>query len=223
MPLSAEKEDHLMLGSFLGYFLIYCWRERLRSNSLSKFLAQIFLFSLYMLSLLCIPSYAWLRDADIEHSSDSVRVGIAPDFSCAYEKIIDHQTSFGFSYWPLPFGGNDFQNIFSVSYNKQFFFDEGSAWAYYMGVAGADLKYSSLTSFNSTTGTFGWEYKWRGSIVPILGLSYKHQLNDQWSLRAETLYIVPYKFELAYRFSDVLEVGFSLSAFDGLINCSYLF
>jgi hypothetical protein len=175
---------------------------------------MIIIVSFVLLTILPLKgSYAWMRDADIAHSKDSIRIGLAPDISYAYEKTIDANTSFGIFYWPYPLGGYLFKNIIDISYNKQFYYDDMNSWAFYAGLF-SEQAYTSNVNL--------WGTSWITVAGPSFGLSYKHSFDKYWAGRVDLLYYLPTKIELAYKYSNNLEISLGFGIY-GLLSVNYLF
>lgn len=171
---------------------------------------MIYKLLIWLFILLTIPtySYAWLRDADIAASRDSLRVGLYTDLSLAYEKIIDKDTSVGISYWPLPYGEENYflKGITDLSYNKQFYRDDKTSWAFFYGFLEGEQFYRNYF------------------VIPEAGISYGYKFNDRFRARINLVYCFdPYDMELAYLFSKNIELSFALSITNSMFGVTYLF
>jgi len=123
-----------------------------------------------------------------------------PFFAYAFEKRLDKDTSVGARYLPYYFGL--YQN-YDITWNEQFYRDEGSSWAYYWGI-------------------YNIGYPGIGMPFPVFGWAYKNKLSDKWDFRLATYLIIPTTVEFTYLISDSLEFSFGLDL-AGTISLRYLF
>jgi len=168
-------------------------------------------------------SYCWIRNADIAASRDSVRFGLYSDFSLSYEKIMDSDTSIGISYWPLPLTGYFyFKNMIDISYNKQFYRDDKTSWAYFYGVFGGELAYSDV--YLEYPSSLKCKYYWQNYAIPTVGISYGYRFDDRWRARISLLYFLdPYDMELSYQYSENIEISIVASLTNSMFGITYLF
>ncbi len=176
-----------------------------------------------VVSVMSFPAHCWMRNADIAASRDSLRLGLYSDFSFSYEKIIDSDTSFGLSYWPLPLSGfSFFRNLLDVSYNKQFYRDNKTSWSYFYGIFGMEQKLNDVSLVYPPS--LKTKYYWQNFAAPTIGISYGYRFDDRWRARVNLLYFFdPYDMELAYLFSDNYEISIALSMTNSMFGVTYFF
>lgn len=183
---------------------------------------KTFVNTLIVLTILVfsVPSYPWLRDADIANSKDSITIGVGDgmgNYPFLGEKIIDYNTSVGLFYFPTVLGGTFIKNWTEFSYNKQFYQDEKSSWAYYVGFIWWEIRSGlHLSELDIDDRT------WKGQIGPTFGWAYSNRFSENWRFRFGTLLILPYRVEVAYEMSKSLELSFGVSM-AGLISINVLF
>lgn len=156
------------------------------------------------------PAFAWLRDANLAASSDSVGFGWAEGFCFMGEKMIDQQTSIGFyglpsfNFLPEPV------EIYQLSYNKQIFGEKNGSYSFtcYLGILHMNLKARSDLKM---------EY------YPDIGMAFKWKLSDTSTFRLQTLYFWPFFIEYANMIRKNLELGLSLGYPFQLISLKYIF
>jgi hypothetical protein len=164
--------------------------------------------------MLCNKTFAWIRDADISESRDSVGVGYTNGPIYMAEKIIDNKTSIGASFMPNNIFSSKHKNIFDLSYNKQI-------------AGGRDETYAC-----SIYGGFLWmaqdiavpvdEQNWVSLMIPEFGFNFRWQINKYFTTRVDLLWFYcPWQIELAYRLNENydISIGFALRSF----TVKYLF
>lgn len=167
-------------------------------------------FTLTFLIGFSTASYAWLRDANIAASSDSVGVGWWVGLSLTAEKKLSNSESVGVYFFPK--SGNFDLNIYQISYNRQFvgkISDPFSA-AYYLGI---------LSFNNDAMGVRDI----KTNIYPDLGMVLSWRILDESTFRMKFLYIVPCLFEYAHKLDDNLELGVSLGYPFQLLGLRWMF
>lgn len=185
----------------------------------------IIIISFVLLTILPLKdSYAWMRDADIANSKDSLRIGVYPDLALGYEKIIDKETTLGISYWPLPFGGYLFKEIWSLTYNKSAIVMESNSLAFSYGLMYLQLESADIEYYDLLNDKFHYKYSWQVALLPMIGVSYQYRFNHYWVFRADTIFFAPSRLEFAYMQNESLEWYFSLANITtGVFGISYIF
>jgi hypothetical protein len=181
---------------------------------------RMILLAVIIVSVMPFTSYCWMRDADIAHSRDSITLGLGDgmgNYPFIGEKMINKDISVGLFYYPTVLNGKYYKNWTELSYNKQFYGDENSAWAWYVDIVWMEVR-SGL--YLPELGID--ERRWEGRIGPMFGWMYSSKLSEYWKFRFGTLLIMPYRLEWAYKISDNYELSFGISL-DGLISVSYIF
>ena len=156
----------------------------------------------------CIPSYAYIRDANIASSRDSVSLGWYCGFSISGEKTLDDKSSIGFYYLPKyehPLNLS-YNNTWDVTYNRQIAGEEDDFFASSFFIGGVGDEYSSSTN------------------LPYLGFSFSWRLNPYPAkFRLNIIYFFPFYFEFGYKLSENIEIASALGYPFQLISLRYLF
>lgn len=173
------------------------------------------LLTLLILISLMIPkqSFSYMRDADLFHSRDSLRVGWIGDLSLCVEKMIDKKSSFGFYYMPYLSGFN--AETFEFTYNIQISTDEAMYSAFYTGI------YSTRMAHVDPDNTDLFKY-WRTFYYPEIGFAFKFKIDEKWDFRMEILYFLPTKLEFDYSINKNMELSIGISQ-TGIIGFNYIF
>jgi hypothetical protein len=157
-------------------------------------------------------SSAWLRDANIAFSNDSIGIGWYAGLYLTAEKTIDKESSIGIyflpkvSHFPLPI------NLFQITYNKQVIGKEEDAFAfsYYIGAFYID--------YNK------YYYPISGQNVMLdLGMAFRWRLNNLSVLKMQTFYFMPFFLEYSYKLNKNIEMALSFGYPFQIVSLRYMF
>jgi len=173
----------------------------------------IAIFVLITLTNLCNPSFAWIRDANIADSRDSIGLGWYLGLSISGEKRLDDKSSIGFYYLPQydPPLSKSYKNSWDVTYNKQIAGEKDDSFAssFYIGAIGMEAS----SSGGHTSGA-----------MPYLGFTFSWKLNPHPAkFRLNIIYYLPLYFEFGYKFSENIELAAALGYPFQLISLRYCF
>lgn len=179
---------------------------------------KIIIASIIIVSILAVgggvysPSFGWLRDANISHSSDNIGVGWIYSYYLTAEKKLDKNASLGMYYLSTTPIQNDPFNFFQISYNRQIIGieEDGFGFSYYIGFIYCGREISVIDSpFQN--------------VFPDLGMAMRWKLNEPLTFRLHSFYILPYFFEFAYEFQKNAELGLGLGYPFQLLGLRYCF
>lgn len=159
----------------------------------------------------CNPSFAWLRDANISESSDSIGLGWYDGFSLMAEKKIDDGTSFGVFWLPkVNFYLNPL-NFYEASYNKQLIGNknEGFAFSFYAGAISFGNDFMGSSKIGQV-------------IYPNIGTAFRWKISDTWLFKIYTVICIPL-FEFGYKVDKNIELAGGISWPFQLISLRYIF
>jgi hypothetical protein len=187
------------------------------------------ILSLLMLAIIVglnKPSNAWLRDANIANSCDSLGLGWLMGFYLTGEKRISESSSFGVYYLPpLSLSGQSQPvSMLQIGFNSQFFGNKSSdiALSYCLGAIGLNSDSASWAIFPDSWSAYnghvaGW------TVLPDVGLALSWRVMNQLTFKLQTLLYMPDFFEFGYKYSDNAELGVGLGEPFQFINMRYCF
>jgi len=181
-------------------------------------IASIVLAVILVVGKLC-PSFAYIRDANIADSKDSLNLGWYLGLSFSAEKKLGDKYSIGV--YCLPRFDDSlskyYKNWYDITYNMQIAGekDENYASSLYIGAIGVEREQSvSLAKYPG----------WVPYVMPYLGFAFSWKLNPYPAkFRLNIIYYLPFYFEFGYKIAKNLEFAASLGYPFQLVNLRYLF
>jgi len=172
--------------------------------------SRICAFALIGLFLMATPNLAWLRDANISDSSDSIGGGWEEGLYLTAEKLLDDKTSIGVYYMPTIRFYSYPINAFQATYNKQVYGskDEGFAFSYFVGLSYIEYGSNALIV--------------KPNLIPDIGMAFRWKIDNVSKIKLHTFYILPLYLEYSVKISKNIETAASIGYPFQLLSIRYL-
>ncbi|MFH1826805.1 MAG: hypothetical protein ABH823_05935 [bacterium] len=185
---------------------------------------KAFIAFLVLILVFVSTSVAWLRDANIADSKDSLGLGwLLGAYYLTGEKAIDSESTLGIYYLlPIAQPSANPVSLFQISYNRQVFgeINSGFAMSYNLGAYVLPFSDASWAVFPES-----WsEYRakvWGLTILPDIGVGLSWKLFDPLVFRLHTILYLPSLLEFGYQYSENIEIGLGIGMPGQLLSFRY--